>query len=151
MTLTISSVCSFSPLYCKFFEGRESVLFFELLAPYQEHDSFKTLRTCLYNEWTKMPPWIDEIPVKQEKTERKETWNEPLEVTTNYVFYCILFCLSVLVLIFRSRAITDFLLSQNHLEMGGVVLNTHSMFNEYLWLIHNPWDTTEILLSVKIE
>ena len=127
MTLTISSVCSFSPLHCRFFEDRESDLFFELLAPYQVHDSLKTLRTCFYNEWTKMPLWIDKIPVKQGKTERKEKRN--LEwVFGNFhkwCAFCILFCVSVLVLIFRSRAVTYFLLSQNPFKIAGMVLNTH--------------------------
>lgn len=52
---TLSSMCSFSPLYCKLFEDRGSVLFFEFLASYQVHDSLKTLSTYLYKEWTKTP------------------------------------------------------------------------------------------------
>ena len=52
---TLSSVCSFSPLYCKLFEDRGSVLFFEFLASYQVHDSLRTLSICLYKEWIKTP------------------------------------------------------------------------------------------------
>lgn len=116
----------------------QRILFFEFLAPYQVHDSLRTLSTCLCKEWTKMPLWIDETPMKwgEREKERRETWNKPLEIPTNYVLYCILLHLSVL-FIFRSRAIADFLLSQNHFKMDGIVLNTHTVCSVNIcdWLI----------------
>ena len=49
---------------------------------------------------------------KKEREREEEPGNEPLEISPNYILYCILFCLhrTIGILIFRSRAITDFLL-----------------------------------------
>lgn len=59
--------------------------------------------------------------------EREGNWNEPLDMLTNYFLYFVLFYPSALLLIFRSRPITDFLLSQNHFKMDGTVPNTHTV------------------------
>lgn len=93
---TLSSVCSFSPLYCKLFEDRGSVLFFEFLASYQVHDSLRTLSTCLYKEWIKTPSvgrWnpYEVKRVRGEKTGRSLYKFRQIMFFIVFYFICLVF------------------------------------------------------------
>lgn len=95
-----------------------------------------SIHICIFHKVKCLCARWNPSEARKQRENRRETWDELLEIPMNRVFYCILFHLSFPVLIFRTRVIARYPAFSEPLQNKWYESqHTHGMFSEYLWLI----------------